>query len=386
MQLKQFSLFLAFLSCTTLVAQDTILSDDRKSIFKYSQEKINEDSAKLEKDWINPIQYSYTQKDGDGIDKSKKSLISISQPIFKSGGIYSAIKYANSLKNSNSFALNLEEKEAVKLAIQTLFNINKTDLLLAKQRLTIKNAMIDIKNKRDSVLNGLLDISFLNNSILDANRQKESLLDLEFQKTNLINSFNNLTAKSYDKFELPKLKLLDEQNYLDNNIYIKQSKSNTATKEHYKGITRAKYLPSVNANYTYTQNHTTQKANDTYGFSIVIPLSVNFHNDISSSKLDFLKTKTQEQITARTEQNLLKTQIAKIKTIDKKLALTYKNIKSYKELLVQVKELEGVGLKTQDDVAVFKNSKDAEILDIKIFEIDKQIELLELYARVTNAI
>ena len=384
--MTRFSLFLVSILLTSLYAQDTILSEDRKSIFKYSQEKIEEDSSKLQKDWINPIQYSYTQNNGDGVDKSKKSLVSISQPIFKSGGIYSAIKYANSLKNSNSFSLNIEEKEAIKLATQTLFNITKTELLLTKQRLGIKNSMIDIKNKKDSVLNGLLDISFLNNAILDANRQKESLVELEFQKISLINSFNNFTAKSYENFELPSLSLVNQKDYLKDNIYIKQSKSNTKTKEHYKGIVQAKYLPTVNANYTYTQNHTTDKANDTYGFSVIVPFNVGFYNDISSSKLDFLKTKKQEEVIIRTEQNFLHTKMAKIKMIDKKLELTKDNIKSYKELLVQVKELENAGLKTKDDVLVFENSKNAEILDVKIFKIDKQIELLELYARVTNAI
>jgi hypothetical protein len=51
-----------------------------------------------------------------------------------------------------------------------------------------------------------------------------------------------------------------------------------------------------------------------------------------------------------------------------------------------MKELEKAGLKTKDDLQVMKNSKNAETLDIKIFSIDRQLELLELYARVTDEI
>ncbi len=382
--MKKFSLILLFIFVNNLVAQDGILSSDRKDLIKYSELKIQEDSSKLETDWINSITYSYTHKDGN--DRSRKSAITVSQPIFKSGGIYSAIKYASSLKSSNSYAVNLEEKDLIKTATATLLNIYRNDLLIEKQKLILSNNLIDIKQKKESVLSGILDISFLNNTILDDNNQKESLLELEFQSTNLKNSFNNLTAKSYKKFKLPRLRLLDKKSYIDNNIYIKQSKANTDTKQHLKDVTRAQYLPTVNANYTYTDNYTTNTATDVYGFSIIIPLDVGAFNDISSSKLDFLKTKSQERITRRIENNFLDTQLAKLNMIDKKIELTKENIKSFKSLLVQMKELEEAGLKTKDDVLVLDNSKKAEALDTKIFSIDRQLELLELYARVTDEI
>ena len=386
MHLKRFNLFIFFIFLTNIFASEDILSQDREELLNYSQKKVEQDSLKLKKDWINPVTYTYTHQDGDSTTRSGKSIIAISQPIFKSGGIYSAIKYSSSLRNSNKLALNLEEKELVKQAVTILFNINKNDLLIKKQKLMIKNASIDIANKQESVLNGILDISFLNNAILDSNKQKESLLELEFQKENLINSFDNITAKSYKEFTAPKLKLIDEDLYLKNNLYIKQSKLNSESKQHLKGVVAAKYLPTINANYSYTKNHTTNQNDDAYGFSVVIPLDVKSYNDISSSKLDFLKSKTQEKITIRNEQNLLKTQIAKIKMIDKKIVITQENIKSFKELLVQMKELEQAGIKTKSDVEVLENSQNAETLDIQIFKLDKQIELLELYARVTNEI
>ena len=388
MQLQRFSLYFALVFSGNLVAQD-ILSDEQKLSIQYSKDKIEYDNSKLTKDWINPVTYTYSKTNGDtsSSKKESKSVLNIAQPIFKSGGIYNAIKYANSLETSSSFSLTIEEKESIKVATQTLLNIYKNELLIKKQNLVISNSIIDIKNKRESVLNGVLDISFLNNAILDGNRQKENLVELEYQKDSLINSFDNLTAKSYKEFKLPVLNLInDEKEYLKDNLYIKQSKSNTQVKKHLKGVVTAKYLPTVNANYTNTNNHTTEVESETYGVSVVVPLNINFYSDISSSKADFLKSKNQEKIVNRKEKNLLKTQISKIDMIDKKIELTKINIHSYKELLVQMKELERAGMKTKDDVKILENSMNSEMLDIKIFEYDKQIELLELYARVTSAI
>jgi outer membrane protein TolC len=384
--LKKFSLYILVVVLSNLFAQELTLSEDRQNILNYSKSKIKEDSSKLKTDWINSITYSYTQNDGDTTDKSEKSLIYISQPIFKSGGIYSAIKYATSLKNSNSIAISLEEKELIKTATNVLFNIYKNDLLIQKQKLIIKNNLIDIKQKEQSVLNGILDISSLNNAILDSNKQKENLLELKFQHTNLVNTFHSLTAADYRKFQVPKLKLLTKNLYIQNNIYIKQSKANTDVKKHLANMTIAKYLPTVNANYTYTNNHTENSVNDTYGFSVVIPFNIGSINDISSSKLDVLKSKAEEKITMRSEKNFLDTRLAKLDMLNKKIELTKQNIESFNSILSQMKELEKGGLKTKDDVAVLENSKKAESLDTKIFSIDRQIELLELYARVTNEI
>jgi len=385
MRLNKFSLFIILIFSINLFG-DNILSNDKKTIYDYSKEKINEDSSKLKKDWLNPITYTYSHNAGDSVVTTNKSVISISEPIFKSGGIYSAIKYANSTYKANSLSLNLDEKSSIKMATQLLFQIQRIEYVLQQQRLNIKNASIDIENKKDSVLNGVLDISFLNNAILSENKQKTNLVELEFNKQQLINNFNNLTAKSYKNFTLPTMKLLSKEDYIKNNLYIQQNKATSKVKKYFTQITQSKYMPSVNVNYSYTKNHTTSASNNNYGFNIVIPFDLRINNDIQSAKLEYLKSKTQERITTLNEQNFLNTQLAKIDMIDKKINLTKINIKSYNELLVQMRELENAGIKTKDDVIVFENSKNSEVVNLKIFYIDKQLEILELYARVTNAI
>jgi outer membrane protein TolC len=375
---------LVFLVLCSVVANDNILSTQKQNMIKYDMKKAVDDSSKLKHDWINPITYTYTDQRGD--QKSRSSTISISQPIFKSGGIFSAIKYANAVANYTDLSIKLDKKVTITKAYSLLFQIYKTNILIQKQKLLIDNAQIDLKIKKEEVLGGVLDISFLNNAILSKNTQQSALLDLQYTKQSLIHNFNALVNKDYKKFALPTLQLISKEDYLQNDIYIKQSRVNTKTKQHLKNMTRSQYLPTVNANYQFSDNYTTDIVRHNYGISVTIPFSINTFDDISSSKLDYLKTKEQELIVKRDEQNFLQTKMDKIDTIKNKKILTKQNIEAYKSLLVQIKELASIGEKTVDDVKMIENSKKAEELNLKILDYDKQLELIELYARVTNEI
>lgn len=132
---------------------EDILSKDRLKQFKLSEEKVIEDSAKLQKDWINPITITYSKIDGE-ITDTEKTVISVNQPIFKSGGIYSAILYAKANKIYSNLDINLQRKEMIRKAYNLLFNIHKTNLEIKKSELILKNAQIDIVRKKEQVLNG----------------------------------------------------------------------------------------------------------------------------------------------------------------------------------------------------------------------------------------
>ncbi|MDB4257304.1 TolC family protein, partial [Arcobacteraceae bacterium] len=96
-------------------------------------------------------------------------MISISQPIFKSGGIYYAIKYAHSFSTQRNTSIDIQKKELIKQTINLLFQIQQINITIKKQKLLIKNSLIDVKWKKEQVLNCILDTSFLDNSILDLN-------------------------------------------------------------------------------------------------------------------------------------------------------------------------------------------------------------------------
>ena len=373
-----------FLLPLLLSANEDILNKDYLSKINLSLKKVEKEAKKLQIDWINPISYSYSYSDDDLYGISRVSTISINQPIFKSGGIYNAIKYSQNLKSLNNLNIKIEKKQLIKTAIELAYNIKKINLLIKKQQNLIDNANIDIKIKKESVFNGLLDISFLNNAIISKNSLEIALIDLQDQKQDLINKFNNISKISYDKLNLPKFNFISLDNWKDKNIYLKQQKLNIKTKHNLKYITYSKYLPTINLTYRKTHDHILDIDNETAGFNIVIPLDFKAMYEPRSARLDELIAKKELQIKQKDEIALFKTIEFKIKGLEKKISLTKQNILAYQDLINQTQEMVKVGLKTEDDLKVLTNSLNNEKLNLEIFNIEKQINLLQLYARLSD--
>ena len=177
MQLRVSKYILALLFVNSSIYSDEILSQKQLKNLQLSQDKANIDSSKLKIDWLNPINFSYKEnisipkKDINNfiIPNTKISTISINQPIFKSGGIYNAIKYANSNQKYQTLDIKSKKKALIKDATLLLFQLKQLDLKIKKQLLKIKNSKIDVDIKNKQVLNNLLDMSFLNNAFLFLN-------------------------------------------------------------------------------------------------------------------------------------------------------------------------------------------------------------------------
>ncbi len=73
-----------------------------------------------------------------------------------------------------------------------------------------------------------------------------------------------------------------------------------------------------------------------------------------------------------------------IKNYDKKIRLSRENRKLYSKLLADTKKLYASGYKTEYDVQTLSNSLAIQKLDTKIYKIDKQLELLNLYEMYTK--
>ncbi len=381
------SLIIATLVLSFLNGGDEILSQTKQDILNYSYQKAIEDSSKLGKDWINPITYKYIYNNGEDYT-TQKSNINISQPIFKSGGIYSAIKYASTIEKYSKTTIDTQKNELIKQAVNLLFQINKIDITINKQKLLVDNGILDVDRKKEQVFNGILDSSFLDNSILDLNTKRNSLIDLEYQKTQLINNFANLSDKDYTKLELPILSLVDNKDFIENNIYLKQQKEDIDSSYWIQRMTTSNYLPTVNLTADYTKYHETDNTPglttdgiSNIGFNITIPLDIKYSNQIKSSKITYLQKKSNLKDQENQELNLYKNSIAKIDSLDKKIEIAKGDVILYDSLLTQMQEQLTVGLKTQSDVQTMENSKKIKALDIESLNIEKQIELLEIYSR-----
>lgn len=368
--------------------EESIISKDRLELFDLSKEQIEEDSSKLKKDWINPITYSYSKNYGEFYD-TEKSFVSIDQPIFKTGGIYKAIKYANALKLYSHLDINLQKKALIKDTTTILFNIHKINYQIKKVELLIKNGQIDIQRKKEQVLNGFADTSLLDNAILDTNSNKNSLADLVYQKEELINQFNTYASGDYKNFDLPKLKLIDKDIFLKNNLNILKTKADINSKNEFSWMTISKYLPTVSATFDYTKYHSTNNPSITYedaqnyGIKVTMPLDVRTYNDIQSKRIDYLKAQLDLKNTIAEQENFFKSKLSKIKMINSKIAIAKEDYELYNSLLDIIIEEKNAEIKTQSDVDTLLNSKKIKSLELKIYDFDKQIELLEIYSKVS---
>ena len=392
-KLNKIKLLFSSLIFTTLYAQteafdEKILSDKRLKNFDLSKEQIQEDSSKLKKDWINPITYQYGSNLGEE-DKTRRSLISINQPIFQSGGIYQAIIYANNSYKYADLELAQQKKELIKDALNLLFMIEKTNLNIQKAQYSLQNAKIDVERKKEQVLNGFLDASYLDDALLTSNTTKHNLVDLKYQKQELINSFNNISSSDYTNFELPTFVIFSEKEFLENNIELKKIEADVDKKGNYSYMTIAKYLPSVNAYYTYSKYHETdnntkysKENEETFGLNVTVPFDTRTFNDVQSKRIDYLKSKLNLENSLDDEKTFFKTKLEKIAMLDERLQITKDDLEVYDSILKIINEEKEAQIKTQSDLDTLQNSQKIKSLDLKIYEIEKQLELLEMYVKL----
>ena len=381
-------------------ALSDILSKNKKLLFEY-EFKINDaQSDKLRKSWINPIMLrynrDYSEQFGDKTIKTGSFSISINQPIFKSGGIYYAIKYADALRGVNAAQIALKKRQMIADAVKLLFEIKKSILKIKKLTYQIKKDEIEIRQRRESYQAGLIDSSFLDQALLKKNQDEASLVELQIVKKEFEEKFSLLSDKNPYKLKLPRLTLLDKNTYIRKNLELERERFKAIKEEYNAKITWAKYLPtlSVHARYNdedinplFAQTGSGLKEKyRTYGFTFSMPLDINMFADTEASKVSALKAKTElieKQKQIDKEYHILQ---KKLRVIDKKIALAKKNEALYRNLYRLTKNLAKAGEKTKYDVEMMYLSLQIKKLDQQIYRIDRQIELLKLYAKVKNAI
>ncbi len=394
-----------YLAFSSLVAEDKlllnmkeILSNEKNLLFEYDFKKNTALSNKLEKSWINPIMLrynrNYSEQYGDKTIKTGSFTVSIDQPIFRSGGIYYAIKYARALRDENEKAIKLKKQEMIVQAVKLLFQMRQIELQLKKLKLQIANDEIDIHQKREAYDAGILDSSFLDQAILKKNQDETFFIEMQIKLQTVKNNFHLLSDKDPNTLDLPHLKLLPSKLYKKNNLELKRMEK-SAQKEYYNSkMTWAKYLPvlSIQGRYTDADINPLFAASGSglkekyrnYGFTLSMPLDINMFADVEASKVAVLKAKTElidKQKEIDSDYQLIR---KKLTLLTKKIALAKKNEKLYKNLYQITKNLVKAGEKTKYDAQMLYNSMKMKTLERKIYTYDKEMLLLDLYAKVEN--
>ncbi len=398
--LKQF--FLVCSLCISLLYADElseILSKKKALLFDYQFESNELESDKLSKSWINPIRLNYsknyTTQFGDNTLNTGTFSVVIDQPIFRSGGIYYAMKYADSLRLANSSEITLQKRKMIGDAVEILFNLKKTNLEQEKMRLLIQNDMIDIRQKRDSYESGLLDSSFLDQAILKKSQDEAALLELELRYLELKQRFSLLSDKDPESLQLPRLKLMQKEKFIQENLDLQTDRLRAEASEYNEKITWAKYLPAISLQGQYINGDinplfigpgsTLQEQYYNYGFSISMPIDINAFADIEASKVEKLKAAVQVLDRQESIQEEYQWIVNTLKVLDKKIALAQKDEKVYQNLFTVTKNLVQAGEKTAYDAQTMQNSLQIRGIDQQIYALQKQIYLLKLYVRMENA-
>ena len=382
------------------------LSELKQKQFGYEYEKVDNESSKLRDSWIRPIMLSYSISRQDPFNEqdapeteSQNAAIAIDQPIFQSGGIIYGVKFANASREFANYSIDQQKRIMIKQTIDLLMQVKQSDLTIEKQHLQISNSTINLEQKREQYLNGQLDSGFLNNAIIEKNVVTQALFDLETRNYQLIAQFRKLSDLNPQTAKIPFLAIVDENKFMEQNIDIKLAESESEKNRFNKNITLVKYLPSINlqASYNWQRNEQVffingvpQNASspDTtyyrYGLQASMPLDINSYNDFQAAKVEYLKSEVVIDDKKRELKLLFDQVMQNLTNYDKKIVLAEENRKLYEALLADTQDLFRAGYKTQYDVDILSNSMAIEVINKKVFEIDKQLELLTLYEKMTS--
>jgi len=393
--LKKLWLLCSLLLSLPLAAQSELenyLSREKNLIFDYQQEANRLQSAVLRKSWISPIMLNYSETTNtislSGDETDRIFNVGIDQPIFKSGGIYYAVKFADAQEGATRAQIRLQRRQLITQAIETLFQLRKNRLQQKQMRLKIRNDEIDIRRKREQYDAGVIDSSFLNQAILQRNRDQTALLGLQLTEKNLRNAFSLLSDKRPDGLRLPRLTLIGSEEYRRKNLELEAQRLEVAQSEYDSKMTWSKYLPtfSLNANYYATDSDRPllgQKEDYyRYGFRVSMPLNINAPQDIEAGRVRYLQQAVQLQDTRRKVRSEYRLVLDTLSIIDKKIALARSDEKLYRSLLDSTKEQAAAGQKTRLDVETMRNSMNLAKLDAQIYGIERQIQLLKLYSKI----
>ena len=361
------------------------------------QNQINEYTSDIEEfSWINPVtaKYSYSKNENALIDRETNSIsVSLNQPVFRSGGIYFAIKYANADRKYLKSTLISNKKSLLKQMYISLFNLKKLDLQIQKQKRLVRNAQIDVIKKQEQYEKGMLDSTFLNNAIITKNIVQNTLITLKSSRFEALKIFEALSDYDYKDIPLPNFKLISKDEFIKKHIDIKMLDFVSKKAKYAKKLTLSSYLPAIYVNGSYNNldeeinKKSTKDEYFKYGLSASMPIfDVNVFRNIEKSKLSYLKSKLEVEDKKQEQQKAWEDIAFRIEMLNERKEIAKENFEFYKKLLKITEDDFKIGQKTSLDVELMRNSKLNALSDLKIYDISIQLELLNLYAKMSDEI
>ena len=376
----------SFLPLLAFSSDSEVLSNTKQEIIKLKEKQIEEEKQSNKYNWLlNANINGPITKDKDDTT-TKDYNISITQDIFNFGGITSQMQYASQLKKLESLDLDISTKDDLNTLFSYLIDIQINEINLKQNKLNIQNSLIDIRNKKSEYKAGELGISDLNDAIMTKNELSDKQKELALSKLVNINNIKKYTNKDYKEIKIPDVKLMSKELYLQSSSSINYAKLDIDVNDSLYKIKKSDYLPTLAATGTYGYQDIS-KINEeddyyNYGLKISMPLNFTASRDIEQTRLNHLISKKELEDELINSKSEYEEALLTIKSYEDRIKLALEDIKLYDELLSVNEEEYKAGYKTIDDVETIKNSKLVRELDIKLYKLNIQKEILNLYFKV----
>ncbi len=379
------TLFMIFvLLAFNLFASDkTLLRVNKQNIINEQKKEIEANAQKIRYEWISPLNlsssYSQSKIEDEGV---MDTSLNLNQDVFRSGGIFYKIDYANIKEKNSLSSLALQNSSLYKDLFSTLLELKKLRLLLEQNHLIFLNTEIEVFLKTQQYTAGDLDITELNRAL----REKNSALKVELiAKQAIVEKeieLKKLTDIELEKINIPIFELVSKEEYVKTNYNIEVSKLSSELSDKAYKITRSSYLPtiSINGAYGYRDNPNINFNDDYYsvGALLSMPLDYNYNTTLEESRAINLNNKLQIEESNIEEKALYEAGVSKIKNYEEYKLVTQDNITLYTKLIDIVQKAFKSGLKTGYDLKTLENTKQIDELELEISDVNIQIETVAL--------
>lgn len=396
MRLKRAVIVLGLLT-TLLCADDLSLLNKEKQELREVEKKILEQKHEASKNsWISPVNMSGSITRNHSFSEESNNLrkavsIGFSQSVFESGGIGFTIDYANDKFKSDLLAWENENKQILLSLYNTLLEINKLNIELKQNKVELENAEIELTLKRIQYENGNSDITELNDAIMAKNNQRQQNVNLQNSLKQQKIELAKYTTLQFEEIQLLNFSAVDEKTYLNNHIDLLYEDALVQLAQTAYNQQKTDYLPklsfSASASYTHNEdmvNEDKEESTDgSVGLTLSMPLyDINKKPTLEKARLEILKQKVTRMDLKNELLQEFEAALNKINTYREYNQILKENIALYGDLIEVNQASNAVGMSSDFDLEILKNTKVINEYGIEINHINMQQEYAKLYFKV----
>ena len=372
-------------------AEDVPLSQQKQELLKLQREQAIEQSGTDKTSWVAPLQFSLSydkSKSALGYTNDTKSaLVSWSQDLFRSGGIFYTMDQAEASGRANLLAVDRQEASYLKQVYTLKAQVERDTLKQQQSQLTVKNRDIDLFIVKAKYETGSADIAELNRATIDRDNAQTELIIVNNTLRSELFDFKKIAGdRAVGTVSLPAFPLVDREAYLKDNLELLEYAAQYKADEASWKVTRSAYLPTLtfNASYGYGdyegdmfQDYDGNQYS--YGAVLSMPLDINSRGTVEVSHLQALQTKTSESDRRMELVQEYDMRVATIGDYGQKIGVAEQMLKMYEELYDFTKNQVTAGYKSSFDAESLANSVQIQKLEKQIQEYNIMVERISLY-------